>query len=139
MSTTMLNKNLYPELENIGANYEKAKDIINALSISLSDEKLEQLHNLVRELRNSAAGSLQAISERDNYIKTIKEEYAVFITEYKSMRNAQLEYFAAAKKVAAERTTENYTNKKACLIRAKNIEDHLDKKAAEVSGKLMEA
>jgi|GEM_PF-5903455 len=66
----------------------------------------------------------------------LQEEFAVFVTEFQMMRSAQTDYFSAAKKAAAEKTTENFNHKKECLQRAKNMEERIDAKAVKLLAEL---
>ena len=59
-------------------------------------------------------------------------ESVEFLHLFQLMRNFQTQYFEAAKKCAAEKTTENYNNKKEHLARAKAFEMRLDLMAVEL-------
>lgn len=60
------------------------------------------------------------------------QESIEFITLFQMMRSAQTDFYSAAKKAAAEKSSENFKHRAECLLRAKNIEEKLDLKAVEL-------
>lgn len=96
----------------------------------------EEMHSMLPASSSTVTEVLDFLKARaiDNLYKLSKkeEEFAVFLTEFQMMRSAQVDFFHAAKKAAAEKSSQNFQHRAECLIRAKNLEEKMDKWAVEL-------